>query len=245
MYRNALLRLLGSAPSDRALPPIALKDFALPGEIPVSLPSQLVRQRPDILEAEDLLHQASAEIGVAEAARFPDFQLTAQYAQQSAMLSDIFTKAGQIWSVGLNVTTPIFEGGTLRAREKEARQHFLQVAAQYRGTLIDAFEQVANALEALERDSESYTARTTSVDTAHANRDLARLLFQRGKVSELVVLTAEQQYQNAALVEVQADVQRFSDVAQLFHALGGGWWNDNVSGAGDERRGAEESKRGP
>jgi NodT family efflux transporter outer membrane factor (OMF) lipoprotein len=226
VYRNALLRLLGSTPTDRTLPVIELKDFVLPDEIPISLPSQLVRQRPDILEAEDLLHQASAEIGVAEAARFPDFELTAQYAQQSEMLSNIFSKAGQIWSVGLDVTTPIFEGGQLRAREKEAKQRFLQVAAQYRGTVIDACVEVANALEALERDSESYTARTTSANAALANRDLARLLFQRGKVSELVVLTAEQQYQNAALAEVQVDVQRFADVAQLFHALGGGWWND-------------------
>jgi NodT family efflux transporter outer membrane factor (OMF) lipoprotein len=244
-YRNALLRLLGSAPTDHTLPPIALKDFDLPAKIPVSLPSQLVRQRPDILEAEDLLHQASAQVGVAEAARFPDFQLTAQYAQQSEMLSDIFSKAGQIWTAGLNVTAPIFEGGRLRAREKEARQRFLQVAAQYRGTLIDAFVEVANALEALERDGESYAARTTSVYAARANRDLERLLFERGKVSELVVLTAEEQYQNAALEEVRADVQRFSDVAQLLHALGGGWWNDEGSGAAGARPAAGEASDGP
>ncbi len=229
VYRNALRRLLGSAPSERVLPAITLKDFALPVEIPLSLPSQLVRQRPDILEAEDLLHQASAQIGVAEAARFPDFQLTAQYAQQSGMTSDLFSKAAQIWTAGVNVTTPIFEGGRLRAREKEARQRYLEVAAQYRGTLIDAFVEVANSLEALERDNESYAARTTSVDAARTNRDLARLLFERGKASELVVLTAEQQYQNAALAEVQSDVQRFADVAQLFYALGGGWWKDDAA----------------
>jgi NodT family efflux transporter outer membrane factor (OMF) lipoprotein len=226
VYQNALLRLIGSAPTDRAAPPIALGDFRLPKTIPVSLPAQLVRQRPDILEAEDLWHQGTAQVGVAKAARFPDFQLTAQYAQQSGMLNDLISKAAQTWSVGLDMSTPIFEGGRLRAREKEARQRLLQVSAQYRSSLINAFMEVANALDAIEKDSESYAARTTSLDIARANRDLAGHRLERGKVSELDVLTAQQQYENAALEQVRANAQRFTDIAELIHALGGGWWND-------------------
>ena len=225
IYRNTLLRLTGKTPDDDALPLLALSDFALPAQLPLSLPSQLVRQRPDVLEAEDTLHQASAEIGVAEAARFPSFNISAQYAQQSGKTGDLFTRAAQVWSIGINVAQPVFEGGRLRAREKEARQVFLQAQAQYRGTVIDALTEVANAMQALQHDTDGYNAHNTALDAARANRDLARVQFERGLVSELVVLTAEQQYQNGVLTQVQADAQRFADAANLFHALGGGWWN--------------------
>jgi len=124
IYRNTLLRLTGKAP-DSSLPPLALRDFALPAQLPLSLPSLLVRQRPDVLEAEDTLHRASAEVGVAQAARFPSFNISAQYAQQSNRTGDLSTHAAQLWSLGINVTQPVFEGGRLRAREKQARQRFL------------------------------------------------------------------------------------------------------------------------
>jgi len=225
LYRNALFRLTGKPPQDNTVPQLTLRDFTLPAEIPVSLPSQLVHQRPDILEAEDLLHQASASVGVAEAARLPSLNLSAQYAQQSIMTSDLFTKAAQIWSAGLNVTAPVFQGGTLRAREKEARERFLQAQSQYKSTVINAFVEVANALQAIQHDADDYSAHSIALDAARENRDLARTQFERGRVNELIVLTAEQQYQNAALSQVQANVQRFSDTAELFRALGGGWWN--------------------
>jgi NodT family efflux transporter outer membrane factor (OMF) lipoprotein len=225
IYRNSLLKLLGKAPADNSLPLLTLRDFALPQQLPVSLPSRLVRQRPDVLEAEDTLHQTSAEVGVAQAARFPSFAISLQYAQQSNKTGDLFSKAAQIWSAGLNVTQPVFEGGRLRAREKEARQRFLQAQAQYRGTVINACVEVANAMQALQHDNDSYNARNTALEAARANRDLARDQFERGRVSELVVLTAEQQYQNGVLAQVQADAQRFTDAANLFLALGGGWWN--------------------
>jgi NodT family efflux transporter outer membrane factor (OMF) lipoprotein len=228
IYRNTLLRLTGKTPDDDALPLLALSDFALPAQLPLSLPSQLVRQRPDVLEAEDTLHQASAEIGVAAAARFPSFNISAQYAQQSGKTGDLFTRAAQVWSIGINVTQPVFEGGRLRAREKEARQLFLQAQAQYRGTVIDSLTEVANAMQALQHDTDGYNAHNTALDAARANRDLARVQFERGLVSELVVLTAEQQYQNGVLTQVQANAQRFTDAANLFRALGGGWWNANA-----------------
>jgi NodT family efflux transporter outer membrane factor (OMF) lipoprotein len=227
-YRNTLLQLTGKAPDDNTLPPLALHEFTLPAQLPLSLPSQLVRQRPDVLEAEDTLHQASAAVGIAEAARFPSINISAQYAQQSGKTSDLLTRAAQLWSLGLNVTQPVFAGGRLRAREKEARQQFLHAQAQYRGTVLDAITEVANTMQAIQHDTDGYNARNTALDAARANRDLARIQYERGLVSELVVLTAEQQYQNGVLTQVQADAQRFADAANLFHALGGGWWNSKT-----------------
>ncbi|HVW70454.1 MAG TPA: efflux transporter outer membrane subunit, partial [Steroidobacteraceae bacterium] len=196
IYRNALFRLTGKAPQADTVPDLTLRDFTLPAQLPVSLPSQLIRQRPDILEAEDLLHQASASVGVAEAARLPSLTLSAQYAQQSTMTGDLFTKAAQIWAAGLNVTAPVFAGGTLRAREKEAQERFLQAQSEYRSTVLDAFVEVANALQALQHDAADYSAHTIALNAARENRDLARTQFERGRVNELVVLTAEQQYQS-------------------------------------------------
>lgn len=225
IYIDALLRLLGRNPADAPLAIPTLHDFALPRRLPVSVPSQLVRHRPDVLEAQDRLHQASAEIGVAEAARFPSFAITGQYAQQSNLTSNLLTKPAQIWALGLGVTLPIFEGGTLSAREKEARQRYLQVAAQYRSTVTSAFNDVADAIQAVQHDSDRYMALELALKAAQANRDLARTLFARGKVNELTVLIAQEQYQNAILDHVRAAAERFADVAMLFHALGGGWWS--------------------
>jgi outer membrane protein TolC len=130
----------------------------------------------------------------------------------------------------------LFEGGTLRAREKEARERFIQAQSQYRSTVLGAFVEVQNTLEALQHDADDYSAHTRALEAAGANRDLARQQFEQGRVSELVVLTAEQQYQNAALGEIQADVQRFADTARLFHALGGGWWQQPIPGIASGER---------
>jgi NodT family efflux transporter outer membrane factor (OMF) lipoprotein len=226
VYRNSLLELLGKAPAADALPAISLQDFELPRQLPVSLPSRLVRQRPDILEAEDTLHVASAAVGIAEAARFPSFDISAQFAQQSIKTSDLFAQPASIWSAAFGVAVPVFEGGTLRARQREAEERFIQAGSQYRSTVLGAFVEVTNALQALQHDTDSYAAHETALQASQANRDLATQEFQRGRVNELVVLTAEQQYQSAALSAVQANVERFADAAELFRALGGGWWND-------------------
>ncbi|HEY6454554.1 MAG TPA: efflux transporter outer membrane subunit [Steroidobacteraceae bacterium] len=225
VLRDALLRLTGSAPEQGDIPKLALSDFVLPDTLPVSLPSRLVRQRPDILEAEDLLHAASANVGIAAAARFPDFNISAQFAQQSIKTSDLFTEAASIWTAAIGMSAPVFAGGSLRAREQEARERFAQAQSQYRSTVIGAFVEVTDALNALQHDADSYSAHVAALDAARANRDLARDQFQHGLVNELVVLTAEQQYQSAALGAVQASAQRFSDAAELFRASGGGWWN--------------------
>jgi NodT family efflux transporter outer membrane factor (OMF) lipoprotein len=224
-YRNALAQLLGEAPDQFAAPQLTLNEFALPPQLPVSLPSALVRQRPDILAAEDDLHQASAQIGVAEAARYPSFNVSAQYAQQATKLDDLFTKSAGIWSFGLKVAEPLFDGGTLAARADEATERYRQAQARYRGAVIGALVEVANALQGLEHDADGYSAHLRSLDAARASRDLTFAQFRGGKVTRLQVLIAEQQFQSAALAQVQADVQRFTDAAILFRALGGGWWN--------------------
>ena len=224
-YRNALAQLLGAAPDQFAPPQLTLKDFTLPPELPVSLPSTLVRQRPDILAAEDNLHQASAQIGVAEAARYPSFNVSAQYAQQATKLDDLFTKSAGIWSFGLTAAQTLFDGGTLAARADEATERYRQAQARYRGTVIGALVEVANAMQGVEHDADGYIAHLRSLDAARASRDLALAQFRAGKITRLQVLIAEQQFQSAALTQVQADVQRFTDAAALFRALGGGWWN--------------------
>jgi NodT family efflux transporter outer membrane factor (OMF) lipoprotein len=224
-YRNALAQLTGSTPDGFAMPELTLRDFTLPEKVPLSLPSVLVRQRPDILAAEDALHQASANVGVAEAARFPSLTISAQYAQQTTALADFLTRPGAVWSVGLNATAPLFHGGTLTARQHEAEERYSQALASYRSAVIAAFVEVANALQALAHDAQGYAAHNVALAAARANRDLALEQYRAGKYTELQVLTAEQQYQDAALTEVQADVQRFTDTAALFRALGGGWWN--------------------
>jgi NodT family efflux transporter outer membrane factor (OMF) lipoprotein len=225
VYRNALAQLCGQTPDDFQLPSLSLQDFTLPAQLPLSLPSALVQQRPDVLAAEATLHQASAEIGVAEAARLPGLTITAQYAQQTSDLKDFLTRAGGIWSAGLNASAPLFHGGTLAARQHEAEERYRQSAATYRSTVIGAFVDVANALQALQHDAENYTSHSVALAAARASLDLTLEQYHAGKYTELQVLTAEQQYEQAALTQVQADAQRFTDTATLFRALGGGWWN--------------------
>ncbi|HKD52611.1 MAG TPA: efflux transporter outer membrane subunit [Steroidobacteraceae bacterium] len=225
VYRNALAQLCGQTPDTFQVPPLSLRDFTLPTQLPLSLPAALVQQRPDVLAAEATLHQASATIGVAEAARLPNLTISAQYAQQTSDLSDFLTHAGGIWSLGLNASAPLFHGGTLAARQHEAEERYRQSAAAYRSTVIAAFVDVANALQALQHDAENYAAHSEALAAARASLDLTLEQYRAGKYTELQVLTAEQQYEQAALTQVQADAQRFTDTATLFRALGGGWWN--------------------
>ena len=224
-YRNALARLSGQTPDEFRMPALTLADFALPGQLPVSLPSTLVQQRPDVLAAQESLHAASAGIGVAEAARLPQLSLSAQYAQQTTRLGELFTQPGGVWSAGLGLAAPLFHGGTLAARSDEAKERYAQALSAYQATVIGAFVDVADALQALQHDADSYAAHNRALQAASANQDLAAAQYRAGKYTELQVLTAEQQYQGAALTQVQADVQRFTDTAALFRALGGGWWN--------------------
>jgi NodT family efflux transporter outer membrane factor (OMF) lipoprotein len=229
-YRNGLARLVGKSPAEFAMPALRLKDFALPRRVPVSLPSDIVHQRPDILAAEAMLHEATAGIGVAEAARFPSIVLSASYSQQATLLNQLFTQPGGVWSMGASLSAPLFEGGALEARAGEARERAAQTESAYRSTVVNAFVEVADALDSFHHDAAGYEAHARALAAAAANRDLAVAQYRAGKTDQLQVLLAEQQYQTAALSQVDADIERFIDVATLFRALGGGWWTASDTG---------------
>jgi NodT family efflux transporter outer membrane factor (OMF) lipoprotein len=221
-----LLALLqGALPSAAAPPDIALDTLTLPQDLPVSLPSDLVRQRPDILAAEAQLHAASAEIGVATAAMFPSFSLNATYGAAGSSLGNLGAAAGRVWSVGPSLTAPLFRGGTLRAQRQAAIDAFDAQQANYRQTVLTAFGQVADALKALEHDAQALQAQ---VDAERAAAEALKLLqtnYGAGMVAYIDVLTADVQAHQASIGTLQAIALRHQDTVALFAALGGGWWN--------------------
>ncbi|MDD5249429.1 MAG: efflux transporter outer membrane subunit [Rhodocyclaceae bacterium] len=223
--RHQLAVLAGRLPSDADLPEFTLDALQLPPELPVTLPSALVRQRPDILASEALLHQASAQIGVATAALYPQFTLTAQYGRAAGTWSGLFKSQNIVWSFLAGVAQPIFNGGQLTAQRRAAVAAFEQAAHQYRQTVLQAFANVADALRALEADAVALAAIADSDALAKRTLDLTQAQYRLGAVSYLALLDAQRQYQLAHVNLVQAQASRLSDTAGLFQALGGGWWN--------------------
>ncbi len=224
--RNALATLVGKTPAAAHLPQFELAALELPGELPVSLPSDLVRQRPDIQAAEALLHQASAQVGVATSAEYPQLTLSAAYGSSANAAGNLFNANSMIWSVGAGLLQPIFHGGALKAQQRAAVAAFDRAAAQYRQTVLGAFQDVADALRALDIDAQALKAQAEAEGAARASFELARSRFELGATSYLVLLNAEQQYQRSRIGLVQAQAARYADTAALFQALGGGWWND-------------------
>ncbi|HEX3952719.1 MAG TPA: efflux transporter outer membrane subunit [Stellaceae bacterium] len=223
--RHALVVFVGKTPADWTPPDFDLANLTLPADLPVSLPSQLVRQRPDILAAEAQLHAASAEVGVATANLYPNFSLTAAFGQDATQLTNYFSGAYSAWNFGANMAAPIFHGGTLRAQQRAAIAAFDASREAYRQTVIQAFGQVADFLEALTHDAQSVASQRQAVATAQEALRLARLSYQNGNSTLLFVLQAERLSQQAQLGVVQSEGRRFLDTAQLFVALGSGWWD--------------------
>ncbi len=223
--RNQLAVYLGTQPGNYAEPALNLDELTLPDELPVSLPSKLVAQRPDIQAYGALLHQATAQVGVATANMLPSLSLTATYGREGALTSQLFTPAGLVASIAASIAQPVFEGGTLLARKRAAVAAMQVAAAQYSSTVNTAFQNVANALVALKRDAETLQADQTAEATAAASLAVARGQYAAGGGTYLNVLTAEQTEQNARLNVVTARGNRFTDSVALFQALGGGWWN--------------------
>jgi NodT family efflux transporter outer membrane factor (OMF) lipoprotein len=223
---HALSVLVGSLPSESQLPSIDLNKLNLPTRLPVSLPSALVRQRPDIQAAEALLHQANAQVGVATANLFPQITLgTTNYGWSSPTVNDLFHPATLTWSIGGQILQPIFQGGALRAQKRAAMAAYEQVWAQYRQTVLQAFQNVADSLRALESDARELKAQKRAEIAAYAALKLTKAQYRLGSIDYLPVLTAEQQYQQALINRIQAQAARYSDTAALFQALGGGWWH--------------------
>ena len=223
--RDLLAVLSGAFPNQDLAEKFELSSLQLPQELPVSLPSQLVQQRPDVRQAEENLHSASAQIGIAVANRLPNFALTADAGAMATVLGRLFSGGTGFWDVGANVTQPIFQGGTLLHRERAARAAFTQASEQYRSTVLTAFQNVADTLNALQQDADALKAAAAAKDAAAVTLDLARKQFQAGYVNYLALLNAEQSYQQAVINLVQAQANRYADTAALFQALGGGWWN--------------------
>jgi NodT family efflux transporter outer membrane factor (OMF) lipoprotein len=223
--RHQLAVLAGKMPSDADLPEFTLDSLQLPADLPVSLPSALVRQRPDILASEAVLHQASAEVGVATAALYPQFSLTAQYGRSAATWSALSKSENAIWSLLGGIVQPIFHGGQLTAQRRAAIAAYDQAAHQYRQTVLQAFQSVADALRGLDSDANALAAIEEADAVAKRTLDLAQAQYKLGAVGYLAVLDAQRQYHLAHINLVQAQANRLSDTAGFFQALGGGWWN--------------------
>jgi len=213
-------------PGDPSVPEFSLSDFTLPEQLPVSLPSQLVRQRPDILAADAQLHAASANVGVATAAQYPQISLSASYGGEALSAGKVLNAGNTVWSLGADVLQPIFNGGALRAQKRAAIAAYDQANAQYRETVLLAFANVADSLRALDTDARSLQAQTDAAGSSKDALDISRQQLQSGSISYLTLLDAERQYQQTSVALAQAQAARYADTAALFQAMGGGWWNE-------------------
>jgi NodT family efflux transporter outer membrane factor (OMF) lipoprotein len=223
--RDQLAVLAGRFPSDAPVTSFDLLTLQLPQDLPVSLPSVLVAQRPDVRQAEANLHDASAKIGIATANRLPNLELVANAGSSAADISQLFTGGTGFWGIGASLTAPIFQGGTLLHQERAAKAAYEQAAEQYRSTVLTAFQNVADTLTALQQDALAVKAAADASDAAKVTLDLAQRQWQTGYANYLALLSAQQAYQQARIGLISAQANRFADTAALFQALGGGWWH--------------------
>jgi NodT family efflux transporter outer membrane factor (OMF) lipoprotein len=223
--RDALTALLGRLPSDEPTETFRLEDLTLPTDVPVSLPSQLVSQRPDVRLAEENLHATSAAVGVAIANLLPQFPINADIGSTALALGKLFSPYTEFWDLGANLTATLFDSGALLHRKRAADAALDQAADQYRNAVILACQNVADTLRALQADAQALTASAEAARSAKASFDLVQRQQGLGAINLMTVLNAEQAYRQAELAQVQAQANRYADTAALFQALGGGWWN--------------------
>jgi NodT family efflux transporter outer membrane factor (OMF) lipoprotein len=214
---------LGEFPAEATLAVLDLDGLKLPQEVPLTLPSELVRQRPDIRAAEAQLHQATAEVGVATANLFPQITLSGSYGTQALHTGDLFAGGTKVWSLGAGLLQPLFHGGTLRAEKRASEAGLEKAAADYQTTVLGAFQNVADSLHALELDAENLRAQFEAEESAQKSLDLVNIQYREGAASYLQVLDATRQYQQARIGLIQARAARLSDTAALYASLGGGW----------------------
>ena len=231
--RDLMATLAGEFPSQAPAGKFELTSLHLPQDLPVSVPADLVAQRPDVRQAEADLHDASAKIGIAEANRLPNITLTANTGSSASAINQLFTSGTGFWSVGADLTAPIFQGGALLHQERAAKAAYVQAAAQYRSTVLTACQNVADTLAALSTDADGLRAAATAADAAKTTLDLAERQWKDGYAGYLVLLSAQQAYQQARINLVQAQASRYADTAALFQALGGGWWHRQDLAAGN------------
>jgi NodT family efflux transporter outer membrane factor (OMF) lipoprotein len=223
--RNQLATYTGVPPADYAGFAFSLDSLTLPDNLPVSLPSTLVDQRPDVRQTTALLHAATAQVGVATANLLPQITLTGSYGGQATRMNDVFSPASVVWGLAASLTQPIFKGGELRHKRRAAVAAAQQAAANYQATVLTAFQNVSNTLFALQADADAFVAEAAAERAAAESLSLVQVQYKSGAASYTQVLSAEQLYQNAAVALTKARAQRYADTAALFQALGGGWWN--------------------
>jgi NodT family efflux transporter outer membrane factor (OMF) lipoprotein len=223
--RHQLSVYAGKLPSESGMPEFELASLQLPADLPVSLPSSLVRQRPDIQASEALLHEASALIGVATANLYPQITLSGSIGSAALQAGSLFGPGSGLWSIAAGLLQPVFNGGALNARRRAAIAAYDQAAAQYRATVLTAFQNVADALRALDSDASALKAQADVEALARESLELATRQYELGAVSFLALLDAQRTYQQTRIGLAQAQAARYADTAALFQALGGGWWN--------------------
>ena len=202
-----------------------LDALALPRTLPVALPSTLARERPDIRAAEAMLHQASANVGVATANLYPRFSVSAGIGSERTRIADIVSGLN-VWNVGLGLTQPLFHGGELRAKKRAAEAAYDAAFASYRETVLEALQQVADAMRAVEHDAAAWQARDTAAREAAASNTIAGDRYAAGGISTFDLLDAQRQALQTALDRTRAQADRLADTAALFQALAGSWTND-------------------
>ena len=222
---NQLAAYTGALPAEYTDAGFDLESLTMPQDLPVSLPSKFVEQRPDLREYSALLHEATAQVGIATANMLPQITLTGSYGQDSPTMGDLFAASSNVWSLIGSLTQPIFKGGQLRHQRRAAVAAAQEAAANYKATVVVAFQNVSDTLYALSADAEALAAQALAERTADQSLTIVQAQYQAGAASYVQVLTAQQTYQTAAVALIKARAQRFADTAALFQALGGGWWN--------------------
>jgi NodT family efflux transporter outer membrane factor (OMF) lipoprotein len=225
--KHLIAVLAGEFPAQSRNADFDLPSLTLPRDLPLSLPSKLVEQRPDVRQAQANWHAASAQVGVAIASRLPQITLSANAGSTALEIADVFKSGTGFWSVGLDLATPIFQGGALLHAERAAKAALVQAAAQYRSTVLTAFQNVADTLVALDQDARALQAASAAADAAKTTLDLAQRQTQSGYANELSLLNAQQAWQQARIALIQAQANRYTDTAALYLALGGGWWHSS------------------
>jgi NodT family efflux transporter outer membrane factor (OMF) lipoprotein len=223
--RDLLRALVGKLPNQELEETFQLSSLTLPRELPLSLPSRIIEQRPDVRAAQEQLRSANAQVGVAIAAMLPQFSITGALGGAANEFPWMFRDGGPFWNIIAGVTQPLFAGGTLLHTKRAVDQALLQAAAQYQQSVLTAYQNVADTLHAMLSDADELSAAYAAERAAKVTLDLTREQRQDGFTDYLGELAAEIAYQQARLTLVQAQSTRFGDTAALYQALGGGWWN--------------------
>jgi NodT family efflux transporter outer membrane factor (OMF) lipoprotein len=233
--RNLLAALIGNFPNNPPREGFRLANLHLPRELPIRLPSELVRQRPDVQAAEATLHSAEALVGVAIANRLPNFTIAANYGASSVALDKLFAPNSVFWNMAGNAAQTVFDADGLRQRQKAAEAAYEAAAASYRSTVLTAFQNVADSLRAIQYDALALAAAANAERSASEYLAITKKKLELGAANSIVLLSAQQAYQQARIAMIQAQAARLSDTIALFQALGGGWWRRSEASAEIER----------